>query len=192
MRRIKAFTIAETLTTLMIISIIAVMTVCSTVNSEESKIKQIKLASKTFYSHVEYAYQNILLRQTINNNITRMRNYDESVDSSEFLRDLFLRYMDGQKIDCPTFTTVDSENINFFTESGYSCAIFEQGIQAGFYLNLDGIEKPFQVIEYYFDDKNYLKTVDNAYGFIIYSTKNSKGIWGHDLFAIPLGKRSIK
>ena len=87
----------------MIISIIAVLTVCSTVNSEESKIKQIKLASKTFYSHVEYAYQNILLRQTINNNITRMRNYDESVDSSEFLRDLFLRYMDGQKIDCQSY-----------------------------------------------------------------------------------------
>ena len=87
--------------------------------------------------------------------------------------------------------------INDFTYSGASsknkmqCAKFIPNITAGFVL--DTKCKIKTVSKNYFDkDNTQTKPVKNACGFIVYNSKNSKGIIGLDLFSIVFTRSNIR
>lgn len=185
----KAFTLVEILIVVAIIGVIAVFTVCTTLGSGDIQRKQIKSLSKTFFSEVEYSYLQILNRETRAMNISEVMT-DSAEDNSKKLAQFFASYLDSFETSC------DSMPKNQYFEDFYKdemvCAYTNRKMNVGFYLAPSCNEQYDSINNYYQDETNTPKTVTNACGYILYAPKDSRGVFGEDLFVIALGKRGLK
>ena len=190
LRKQKAFTIVETLTTLGIIALLAVLTVCNTINSAEMKQKRAKAASKVFYTDAEYAYQNVLTYDTNGLNITKLKGADEYdiTEDSAKLEELFEKYMDI--VETPCSNIPNNSYTSQYIKREMKCADSVRGFNVGFYLDRQ-CSSIYNTKDYYQDDAT-MKYVENACGYIIYSAKKGLGKIGTDFFIIGLGKRGVK
>lgn len=177
--KLKAFTLAETLIVLVLIGFIASLTVANSMRSDKIDEKKISIVSMKFYSSAEAVYQQILFKHTKNNNILNLQVQDKSF--SEALRDLFVKYNDGEAISCPSISEDYKENTY--------CARFQSDVFAGFNLNGDCKKSIDTVYEYAQKEKG---SATNSCGYIIYGIKKLNGTMGKDLFIIPLGKAGFK
>lgn len=100
------------------------------------------------------------------------------------------------------------EELNVANESPVSeykekavCAMFSPDIIAGFYLNKECNEtilaNPYFIKNEESNEEDNTvnpntKEIENTCGYVIYSFRKSKGIFGQDMFVIPLGKRNVK
>ncbi len=187
----SAFTVAESLASLVIVVIIVVVTFCATLNFDTRKEKNYASLTKIFYSSLNGTFQSVLLKNTKNIDIRNLEdiNNDGNINGED-LRDAFLKYLSGEKIDCDTKTP--NSRLNEYFENA-SCASFAGNIRAGFYLDID-CEETINDVKEYGVIKNYsVQKVNNACGYIIYGANNLKQYTiGKDIFIIALGKRAFK
>ncbi len=188
--KLKAFTLVETITVVTIIAILAVITVCSTINSGDLEKKQAKGSSRILYSEIAAAYQNILLNDTVGLNITKLNDVDDFDDSSEKLKELFTKYMDLSDVSCDKFPHIENTT-EVYLEKVKNCAYSDRRYNLGFILEDENCSTTYYTKDYFQDDMN-TKAIKNACGYIVFATKNSKGVIGEDFFITAMGKRGIK
>lgn len=186
-----AFTVAESLTSLLIIGIIVIVTLCTTLNFDTRKEKNYVTLTKIFYGTLNSALQSVLINNTKNVDIRNLNDINnDGIINGEDLRDTFLKYLNGQKIKCSIKT--QNKRLNEYFENS-SCANITGKISAGFYLDTDCEETISDVKEYAALKDYSVRSVNNACGYIIYSANNlEENIIGKDTFIVALGKRSFK
>ena len=200
-KKVKAFTLAETVITCCVIAAIAIITACTTLNSEAVSDKKIKVSSMGLYNELSSAYSTILFNKTNNFNIKKLRGADYS-NINRQLKTLMFDHMDLNEASCrklPINSIVSNYSSFGLSENsfanGENCASSPKGYAIAFFLETQGnqidCENSYQVKDYWQGSLD-LKTVENACGFILFSIKNSKGIMGKDLFAIALGANGVK
>lgn len=188
-KKLKAFTLAETLIVIVVIAIMVTITVLSTLNLDEAKEKKILSTSQNFYLNVNNSYLQILFNETSNGSVINLKdsNGDSSIDSND-LRNYFAKYMDGENTSCSDLkvgSSVISEYLN-----NAQCAIFTPNIIAGFYFDKN-CSLEISAKEY-LSDNHDTKTINNACGVITYGLSDAKGNFTYDIFTIALGKRGVK
>ena len=192
-RKYKGFSLAESMASLLVVGIIVAITLLSTLNVDSRKEKNNITLTKIFYGGLGNAYQNIILNNT--NGKIDLRNLEDfngdNEVNSEDLRDLFIKYMGGQKSECKTANSSNTKVNEYFEDA--SCATFSQGIRLGAYLDLD-CELIINDVKEVAVVKDYsVKTAKNTCGYVIYGLNNSKqDIIGKNIFIIALGKRAFK
>lgn len=192
-KKTKAFTLAETLTVVCIMGVIAAITVASTVSSDDAEAKKIIASSQSFYSNAQTTFINILTSNTQNGNMMTLEDEQHNLaESSDVIRDYFVKYMDGENEPCSSLK-INSQFIKEYLNNA-SCASFQGGVTAGFvYDSTCSLEA--SVKEYLLkDDDNSSREVNNVCVRIVYGwgKKSKRGIFGKDIFTIAFGKRSIK
>ena len=212
-KRKKAFTISESLIVLVVIGFVSILTIATNVNVETLKTKQTISISQDFYSTVIATLQNILLSNTKNFDLKNLNdeNGDTLIDSVD-LRNYFVKYLDGDTIDCSEIS-INSDSIKEYINSSLDpqCAYFMPKIKAAFVYDKDC---SLEVVakEYLARDDKKIETeeetaeeteettlpvsnarvVNNACGYILYSYINADGIFGKDTFIIPFGSSKVK
>lgn len=191
-KKLKAFTLTETITVLSIIAFIAIITVGNTIKSGVVSEKKMKTLSKTFYLETEYAYQLILTQEARRFSVINLNGlgsiFNKDTDT-KVLRNHFYNYMDLSDESCSKFPRTD-DTAPYLDSEGIKCAVSSRNINIMFYLDR-GCNNTYQLKEYLQDDNN-LRAVVDACGFVAYAPTRSKGIMGKDFFAIPLDKRRLK
>lgn len=193
-KKYLGFTIVETLTALVVITTISVLTVCATVNSDETKFKKLRAVTKSFYSDVYYAYQTILSREVGGGNIQYLNSdeYNIKNDSAQLAK-LFGKYMDAYPDDCKMFPSIVKSN--YAKEiPNMTCAHSPRGVSIGFYLNRNCNLTLSNTLEFMGETKAQTaktRILNNCCGYIMYAPKKSQGVRGLDFFLIGLGKRRI-
>lgn len=197
-KKLKAFTITETITVLTIIGVIAALTVGNTLKSGVVSEKKMKALSKTFYLETEYAYQMILTQESNRFSVINLKNLNRIFNKKEdtpILKSYFFDYMDLSDENCSRFPITDSTKGFVYSATGtiredVSCAISSRNILIAFHLDR-GCNNAYQIKEYRQDDTN-LRAVDEACGYIAYSPTRTTGTLARDFFVIPLDKRRLK
>ncbi len=200
-KKLKAFTITETITVLTVIGVIAAITVGNTLKNGVVSEKKMKALSKTFYMETEYAYQLILTQESNRFSVVNLkklpRDFDPKADTP-ILKDYFFDYMDLSDEVCTKFpVTNDTKDIIYkqngtLRTDGLECAVSSRNILIAFRLNRScNDDKVLQIKEYRQDDNN-LRAVENYCGFVAYAPIKTTGTMGRDFFVIPLDKRRLK
>ena len=189
-KKIKAFTLTETLMVLMLIGVVATITIASVANSDEMQKRKLRALSRTLFIETQYNYQIILFKETRGFNVLELNSSGESgieADSSA-LEEMYEKYQEVWSIPCSRFPrTLDSAS---YLSDKMTCAASSRGFYMGFYLD-KACDETYDVIEYLQDDVS-IRTVENACGYIIYTPKRSRGILGDDFFVIGLDKKGMK
>ena len=192
-KKIKAFTFTESIASIIVVAVIIAITACSTLNFEAGKEKNLVTLTKLLYNTFASVYQNTILVNTQKKmDIRKLEDYnDDGIVDSTDLRDIFSKYTGAEKTRCNKIES-PNQKIQSYLEN-VSCSNFSQGIQAGFYLNLD-CDYTVEDAKDYAMLKDYsVRNVKNTCGYIIYGLKNIKEYTlGKELFVIPLGKMSFK
>ena len=197
-KKLKAFTITETITVLTIIGVIAALTVGNTLKSGVVSDKKMKALSKTFYLETEYAYQMILTQESNRFSVINLRNLSRTFNKtadSPILKRYFFDYMDLSDENCNRFPYTNDTRGYIYSNAGtakedVSCAISNRNIVIAFHLDR-GCNNVYQVKEYRQDDLN-LRAVDEACGYIAYAPTRTTGTLARDFFVIPLDKRRLR
>ena len=212
-KRKKAFTLSESMTVLVVIGIVSVLTIATNVNVETLKTKQIITASQEFYSTVITTLQNVLMNNSTNYDLKNLKdeNGDNIVDSVD-LRNYFVKYLDGEIIDCSEIL-INTDSIKDYLDSSFDpqCAYFVPKIKAAFvydkdcsmevvakeYLTKSDTEKETKnkQIEENSDTslpETNTRVVNKACGYVLYSYINADGIFAKDTFIIPFGSSRVK
>ncbi|MBE7707173.1 MAG: type II secretion system protein [Cyanobacteria bacterium SIG27] len=199
-KKLKAFTITETITVLTVIGVIAAITVGNTLKNGVVSEKKMKALSKTFYMETEYAYQLILTQESNRFSVVNLkklpRDFDPKTDTP-ILKDYFFDYMDLSDEVCTKFpVTNDTKNIIYkqngtLRTDGLECAVSSRNILIAFRLDRVCDDGPYQLKEYLQDDNN-LRAVEDVCGFVAYAPIKTTGTMGRDFFVIPLDKRRLK
>ena len=109
-KKLKAFTITETITVLTVIGVIAALTVGNTLKSGVVSEKKMKALSKTFYMETEYAYQLILTQESNRFSVINLKNLDRIFNvenDTPILKDYFFDYMDLSDEICTKFPVTE-------------------------------------------------------------------------------------
>ena len=143
----------------------------------------------------------MLLYNSSNNSITGLKDMDgDNTLTSNDLAEYFISPLDGKEISCDDVKA--PSNIESYKENAV-CLKFPSKVNAAFnyYPNCN---KTIKTREYYIGkdckkgenctNKSYdsSREVHNVCASIIYSTQNSTGELGKDVFVISLGKRNVK
>ncbi len=182
MKKLTAFTVAESLVVLVIIGVFVGITVASTLNLGKIKEEKILNTSRAFYASVLNAYREIILYESSDSSTITSAAADEAT-----LADYFIEYIGGEAVSCEdkNFDAIDSME-------GDHCAYFPGGIMAKIYYDPQDPPGYVDKKDYYNKDDSTRDEVENAYGYITYTYKDSLGAFGHDTFRIAFGKQSVK
>ena len=189
----KAFTLTEVLMLAVVISVVLILTVLSSDNRNAFDEKKIKDTTSGFYSNIQNYYTEMLLYNSSDNSITGLKDMDGNAGlTSADIAEYFISPLDGKEINCNEVIT-PSDIASY--KSGAVCLKFPSKVKAAFKY-YSGCDQTIKTREYYVkkvtkDDPVY-REENNVCASIIYSTQNSRGELGKDVFVISLGKRSIK
>ena len=189
----KAFTLVEVLMVALVIAVVMILTLFTDVHQQAFNEKKIKDTSSGFFSNVQNCYTELLLYNSSNNSITGLKDIDGNVGlSSEDIAEHFITPLDGKDTDCSNVKT-PSDISSYKTNA--VCLKFPSKVNAAFkyYPNCD---QTIKTREYYIKKSNPsepdYREVANVCASIVYSTQNSTGVLGKDVFVISLGKRAVK
>jgi len=185
----KAFTLHEVLIALVIIGVIAVLTYFSFSRNDEIQTKKLRISTQKFYTLVSNTFPQIVGNdmadegQRMNSN----KYNNNQTFTSEILLTHFLNHIDGVKTSCSNFINNSTSTINL---NGCTCAKLLSGMNMAVCLNTS-CDTSLSVKEFA-NENNTFKTYNNTCGSVIYEPKDSSGVFGVDLFNIPLGKNQVK
>lgn len=213
--RKEAFTIIESMVTLVVIGVIAVFTIASTINMEKLNLSKISTLSKIFYSEAKSTYAQILYNETKDNNILSidaLKNIemeelppeasaeekeeakeDYVKEQSTVLFELFQEYLPIHHISCqsafPNAFINEDEITALFLKKGNTCFVTEKNLIVILRFNKECNEN-YYTIPYYKENSTPIERP--ACGFLAYGTKNSRLELGRDFFVIGLKKRKAE
>lgn len=210
----KAFTVMESMITLVVIGIIAVLTIASTINIEKININKMNALSKIFYPEVESAYAQILYNETKYNNIVNIESLKDVQleelpegaseeekkeakktyirEQSNIIFDFLQRYLTVNTIPCEKVfnSTFPDNQIATLGEGGHICFTTDKNLNGILRFNKD-CDETYYTIPYYKEDGTPVEQ-QNLCGYFAYASKNSRFVLGKDLFIIGLKKRNIE
>lgn len=196
MKKIKAFTVAETLIVITIIGVFIAFTVASTLNIGKLNDEKKYSSSRSFYTNVSNAFKEIILFEstdmgTLRSAIANVKAIGEyGNNNTEIFGGLFTKYMDGEETECS-----DDEFNNItgaFSTNESFCATFSNGIYARFQFH--GINNEQIYISDYFmnNESERTRKISNPLATITYGFKDSRGELGLDFFRIAFGNGNLK
>lgn len=191
----KAFTLAETLIVLTVLGVLVTVINVGFQSLNVANKKKIYVEGRSFYTNVEGIMQT-LMAQVFNGDMTKVTDADGNATINSIdLKQHFASRMGGIDILCseiPIATTLAdgsaSPIASYLTNA--SCTQMDSGIRAGFLYDAT-CKTQAVTIEYLTEENDTQRTVENNCGYIVYGFKNSKGIFGEDIFVIPIGKTRL-
>ena len=182
MKKLTAFTVAESLIVLVVIGTFVTITIASTLNLGKIKEEKILNTSRAFYASILNAYREIILYES-----SDMSTITSAAANEDTLADFFVEYLGGEAVSCEDkdFNTLDGEE-------GENCAYFPGGIRAKIYYDPQDPPGDVDKKDYYNKEDPTLDSTTNAYGYITYTYKDSLGAFGKDTFRIAFGLRDVK
>ncbi len=188
-KKSSAFTYIELAAVTTVLLLIVAITTVNVLKSSKIEDKAIIMASKSFYTNAQIAFTEII-RDKAPSGIKYL--------TSQELTDYFVQYMEGVHLtnsagvsgDCSSFTGGYVTDFDYINENTRCAKFIPNNIKAGFYVDSECSESI--IAKEYAQDDMDSRIVDNACGYIIFESANSKGMLGKDLFIIALGNRRFK
>ena len=194
-KKSKAFTLAEIMTVMVVIAIILVLTVFSNERQNSFNEKKVKESSSGFFSNVQNIYTEMLLYNSSNGSITGLK--DKTGNGTVELEDIieyFASPLNGKDTSCDNVIT--SSDTKTYKDNA-TCLKFPSKINAAFKY-YPKCNATIKTLEYYVPAQNKnssgkeTRNSEKVCISIVYSTENSTGTLGKDVFVISLGKRFVK
>lgn len=184
-RKKLAFTISETIITLLIIAVLSTIAVTAVFNDRGRQEKINKTLSLTLSHNFDTVYETMLAmecKKKYDLKTLKDINKDNSVNANDIRDYLISAYLGEPMADCSGLKSPE----DFRLEQNVSCVdLAPNGFAAIYYDNtctttVDAIE----------DMEHDNRVINNTCGYIAYSIKDSKGVKGEDFFIYPFTKKT--